>query len=111
MKNFSDAQVRNFRREYEEDETLSAASLARKHGISIPSMVNLLKGASYRHVPGAVKIRLTKDTGPRMDPKKKAEVLRLIAYGFGTRDIRDVTGVSTHTIHFLRHGLNDYHKA
>lgn len=108
---FTDVQVRNFRREYEQDETLTVASLARQHGIPAPTMCNLLKGASYRHVPGAVKIRLTKDTGTRMDPGARAEVLRLLAFGFGTWDIHRETGVSTSTIHFLRYGLRDYHAA
>lgn len=107
--NFSDTQVRNFRREYEQDETLTVHALSRKHGIPVSTMCNLLKGASYGHIPGAVKIRLTKDTGSRMDPKVRAEVLRLAALGYSTDSIHQQTGASTSTVHFLRNGLRDYH--
>lgn len=107
-KNFTDTQVRNFRREYEEDVTLSASALARKHGTSVQTMVNLLKGASYRHIPGAVTIRLSKDSGSRMPESRRAEVQRLIAYGFSTRHISEVTGASQSTVHFIRNGLRDY---
>ena len=105
---FTDTQVRNFRREYEEDSSLTVKRMAQRYGTTTSTMCNILKGASYPHVPGAVKIRGTKNTGSRMNPAKREEMIRMIDRGYSTLDISIRLGVSTSTIHFYRHKSRDY---